>query len=223
MLIELVSIFNFDTINILVGLVLLLNLFYFFIVFKSNRVENKKIYLIHLFSIIMWMFSLMLFRYTKVGNSFIPVMLLYFFPILVPSTFFYLMLRFKSDVFLKGRGILISLNTFFLLSSLVILRPMILGVKSGFSEKIILFNPHLLTYYNISLTSLFSLSFYLMYRIYTSENEEIIKKQIYFLFIGSLLTVLVSFTTNVFLPTFGYFDLNWVGQVSVIFLTSFTF
>jgi signal transduction histidine kinase len=44
------------------------------------------------------------------------------------------------------------------------------------------------------------------------------KKQANLLLVGSLVTFVISGITNVFLPLIGFFNFNWFGQVSVIFL-----
>ena len=49
------------------------------------------------------------------------------------------------------------------------------------------------------------------------KSQGVIKQQLEYIFIGSFLTATISCVTNLFMPTFGCFFLNWMGQASTIF------
>lgn len=87
---------------------------------------------------------------------------------------------------------------------------------SGFTEfgvkRIVEFGP-LYSLYSIILLVFFTVSFFLSFRGYKKEQDLLRKNQFKYVFLGILITVFGGLVTNLILPTFGNFDLYWIGPV----------
>jgi signal transduction histidine kinase len=68
---------------------------------------------------------------------------------------------------------------------------------------------------------IFNLAFYRLIIKY-AKNSGIQKKQVLFIILGTTLSTYPAFITNLMLPWFGIFTLNWLGQIFTMFLTIFT-
>lgn len=75
--------------------------------------------------------------------------------------------------------------------------------------------------YVVYILGYFLYAFYRLFHKYFGAKHEGHKKQIILLLAGYMLTAFTAFVTNLLLPWFGVFTLNWVGQVSGVFMVSF--
>ncbi len=85
------------------------------------------------------------------------------------------------------------------------------------SEPIIIFNKIPYYWYLLYISLSFLSGFYLLYGRYKSalkDGDEKNKVLIFFVTSGIMVPAIISVITNLLLPYFGYFDLNWVGQLS---------
>jgi signal transduction histidine kinase len=99
----------------------------------------------------------------------------------------------------------------------------IFEIHGEYSSRIITYNffPNIL--YSFLLVTNFVIALYsikLWGRVTTEYKEQ---QQSKLIFRGSLLSTIIPAITNVFLPSLGIHKFNWLGPVSVLFLTSFTF
>jgi signal transduction histidine kinase len=216
----LLDIFLFDYKNLLMSFALLINFILFLITLKGNK--NYR-YALHVFSVVGWVFAMQIFRYSSDLNTlrFIGIVL-YFFGLYIPFTFLLFLLEYKKELFKEFQKYKIYIKFLFLLyffqSLFIILN--VNYVKN--SEHIIVFNKFVYTYYLLLVNLFFFFAFYLIY-IWIKKTVGVDKSQAKIIFYGSLMTVTISFFSNVLLPTFNVFTFNWIGQVSSIFLTSCVF
>ncbi len=84
-------------------------------------------------------------------------------------------------------------------------------------EPIIIFNFTPYIFYVLAINFPFLFGFYLLYKEYKKADvlkDESKKVLLFFLAVGVIIPAVISVFTNLLLPFFGYFNLNWVGQLS---------
>jgi signal transduction histidine kinase len=64
----------------------------------------------------------------------------------------------------------------------------------------------------------FNLAFYRLSKKRKDSKDPVERIQLTYVLLGYMSSGLISFTTNLILPSFGIFVLNWVGQVSTLFM-----
>jgi signal transduction histidine kinase len=70
-----------------------------------------------------------------------------------------------------------------------------------------------------SLYFLIAFSVLIVTYLKSKENEE--RSQLIYIFWGTFITASVSMVTNLLMPFFGYFDLNWLGQATSVSMIAF--
>jgi signal transduction histidine kinase len=96
----------------------------------------------------------------------------------------------------------------------------ILGL--GGEENIIIFNNTLHWIYGAYINAYFLYVYANFFRVFKS-TKGLAKKQIIFVFIGTLTSTIIGVTTNLTLPLQGNFDYNWLGQVTIIIMVAVIF
>ena len=89
-------------------------------------------------------------------------------------------------------------------------------------EKEIIFNRLFYTLYVLYINIYFGWNYVILIKKYF-KSSGIIKTQLAYIIIGTLVSTLIGLTTNLLLPTFGIFALNWVGQIGIIVLLTTIF
>ena len=89
-------------------------------------------------------------------------------------------------------------------------------------EKEIIFNKLNYFLYVLYINIYFGWNYAVLIRKYF-KSSGIIKTQLAYIIIGTLVSTLIGLTTNLLLPTFGIFALNWVGQVGIIVMLTTIF
>ena len=95
------------------------------------------------------------------------------------------------------------------------------NIISG-KEKEIIFNKSTYTLYSLYINIYFGWNYVVLIKKYF-KSSGIVKTQLAYIIIGTLVSTIVGVTTNLLLPTFGIFALNWVGQVGLIVMLTTIF
>jgi signal transduction histidine kinase len=109
---------------------------------------------------------------------------------------------------------------FFSLYPNLLIKDVILGL--GGEENIIIFNNTLHWIYGAYINAYFLYVYANFFRVFKS-TKGLAKKQIIFVFIGTLTSTIIGVTTNLTLPLQGNFDYNWLGQVTIIIMVAVIF
>lgn len=206
-----------DLQNAFVILSLAINITLFLVVyFRVPHTKTNITFEATIFAIVGWCLSMFLFRATPILNAIILAKLLYLFPIFIPIGFFLFGLYFPNfkvrKLILAELVILCLLLSFLTLFSNGIINSISL---SGNNEKIIHFGWAYLVYL-IYIPVAFTASFVVLY-LKMSSASPLVKNQIRFFLTGLIVASLPAMLTNLILPTYGYFDFNWLGQVFTTF------
>ena len=214
----------FDLINIFLILTGICNAFLGFLIFtKSGRSLTNKIYILNIIFIIWWITGMFAYR-TFSENLIEWTQFLYIAPTGIASTFLYFTYFFPTQEKNRlglGKKILIGAPNLFIVFLILIPGVIIKNVifHPDGSESIIIFGEYYWLY-AVYIMSYFSLGLMrLFYKMQHSENK-IEKRQILLLLIGYLIASNSAMVTNLILPWFGYFTLNWIGQIFTIFMVS---
>ncbi|MFC1721066.1 ATP-binding protein [Patescibacteria group bacterium] len=201
------------TINFVLGLLLLIS-------GSINR--TNLVYAVNVATIIGWAVSMVVFRFAAQEYIFLTTQALYISASLIASSFLYFCYIFPDNEKVPRKVL-----SFILLFNFAII---FLIVTDGLVIKDVIVNPHgenTITFgsvyivYVLYILSNFLFGFYKLFRKFTASVEQLKKTQIVYLLIGYVLSANIAFATNLILPWFGYFDLNWLGQTSTILMVMF--
>ena len=78
-------------------------------------------------------------------------------------------------------------------------------------EKEIIFNKSTYALYSLYINIYFGWNYVVLIKKYF-KSSGIIKTQLTYIIVGTLVSTIVGVTTNLLLPTFGIFALNWSGK-----------
>jgi len=224
----------FDFINITIILSSILNIFllYFLLGKIKYKVTSFREFLLSVLVTLGWCISMLIFRNISLDSAYLVFFtkILYFFPVFIP--YFYILFIYYFP-YKKNN---IKLNSYLFIPPLVISLILIFTDTIIFSvekiinsEKIITFNYLYFYLYIPYILFYFLLCFYIGYINIKNLNISIEKKQLQYILGGILISANISLFTNLILPSFGYFDLNWFGQFSnviyiiLVFITLFRY
>ena len=162
-----------------------------------------------------------LFRLSEPDNALFFCRLLYVAATFTVSPFLYFTLIFFSDK-RKGKFIPLILTPQIILIGLVVFSDKIIqGVQVNVVDENIISFGSLYCLYAIFFISYFSIGFIKLYQSFCAlRGQE--KAQVKYVFWGYFVAANVAMLTNLILPWFGFFELNWLGQVVTLFLMTFT-
>lgn len=203
-----------DIINFFVLLSFLLNLVFAFVIhFRSSRSKANILFELLVYAVSGWCFAMFFYRQSSLPISIFWAKVLYFFPTYIPACFLLFSLYFTNVSVKKSvayaiiiLNILISMLS--LLPNTIVKDVIIIPGR----EKIIVFGWAYFLY-TIYIPALFIASYCVLLSGYF-KTISLVKSQIRYIFIGSLFSSSIAMFTNLILPTFGIYDLNWAGQVS---------
>ena len=209
-----------DPINISLIIVGILNAAYGLIVLRSNTksLSNRTFFAVVL-AVIGWTIGMVGVRafateeYVKISAH-----LLYLSPATIPYLFIYFAYAFpdKKHFFSKK---LILLNTlpylyilFITLAPNVFIKEVIILPNE---ENRIVFNQIHHFFYIAYVMGSFSWAYAVLIRKYIKATDGL-KVQLRFILLGTMLSTGIAVSTNLVPPFFDFFQLNWVGQISVV-------
>lgn len=209
----------FDLVNILLLITFAFNLFLsLFVHFRSSRNKSTTFFEFAIFAIAFWVLAMSLYRSADLSNNEFLARILYFAASFTAPFFLLFSLYFPSE---KPKSfILVGILCWTLFIAGLCLIPTVIikniQVIPG-QEKVITFGWGY-PFYVIHISSFF-ISFYvnMIFKFLKFRDQPSIKLQIQYVLLSTTLVSSLAMITNLFLPTFGNFTYNWVGQVLTTF------
>jgi signal transduction histidine kinase len=171
-----------------------------------------------IFGIVGWCLSMFFYRLAPdILSTLFWVKMLYLFPTFIPAGFILFGLLFPN--YKLNKWIFGAICLFNLLMAVLSVWPrtVITGIEiPKIGEKIIYFGWAYYYLYLFYIPSLFTLSYIVLFRKYRHETP-LVRQQILYVLLGLTGASIVGMSSNLILPTFNYFKLNWLGQVTLFF------
>ncbi|MBU0618830.1 hypothetical protein KKD62_01190 [Patescibacteria group bacterium] len=182
--------------------------------FRGGRKKAHLAFEFTILGILGWCVTMFFYRMSSPESAVFWARWLYFFPTFIPTGFVVFGLLFPNHKLNKKIFVLIVLAN--LIMAWLTLQPgaVVIGVRFSLGEKIINFGWAYYYGYIIYIPVLFSLSYLVLFKKYRRESA-IIRQQILYIILGLTGSSTIGITTNLILPTFGFFELNWLGQVTL--------
>lgn len=208
-----------DFISILVFTSLVLNILLGMVFY--SRAPRKKAYFAFeftIFGIIGWCLSMFFYREAPdIFTTLFWVKMLYLFPTFIPAGFILFGILFPNYKLNKLYFIFIVLLNLLMGFLCLWPRAVITGVAiPPTGEKIIYFGWAYYYLYLFYIPLLFMLSYLILFKKFRHETP-LVRQQILYVLMGLTGASTFGITSNLILPTFGYFKLNWLGQVTLFF------
>ncbi len=198
--------------NIVLGILLLKQ--------KGKSILNV-LYLLNIASIVWWIVAIVIYRNTyDIKLLEIATINLYIAPSVIASTFLIFSLYFPFKQFKNITRYSIYIFCMNMGLMFLIIHPglIIANIHTSIGqEHVIEFGPIYFVYV-IYICGFFGAGMYILLRRYLRTNEPTKRRQIASLLLGYFLATSLALVTNLLLPWFGYFDLNWLGQVFTVFM-----
>lgn len=184
---------------------------------RSAKTKANITFEITAFGITAWCLAMIFYRVSDLASSIIWAKLLYFFPAFIPTGFLIFGLLFPKH---RVRGIailaIVTLNliiAFLTLSGGGVIKNILLN--PGYEKKIV-FGWAYYWLYIFYIPGFFTASYIVLFRKYLKEGP-LVRMQILYILLGMTAASMPAMITNLNLPTFGYFELNWLGQLFTVF------
>lgn len=217
------TMFELDFRNIIVLISLAIHASLLWVLYRyARKTHSGRAYSVAILAIVGWIFPMFLFRMHLFGETLLWARMLYIMASLTSTTFLFFTFIFPDNKRpAQWIQILLLLENLFIV--FICLHPtwMIRGIKfvQG-KEDIILWGP-LYFVYSSHISLFFLAGFIILFKKWHRETG-LAKKQIIYILGGYFLGANLAMTTNLILPWFGYFELNWLGQFFSTLVAAFT-
>ncbi len=187
---------------------------------RSAKTKANITFEITAFGITAWCLAMIFFRASDASSSIIWAKLLYFFPVFIPTAFLLFGLFFPkrkvSGVVMLAIIVLNIIMAVVTLSDGGVIKEIV--VNPGFEKKII-FGWAYYWLYIFYIPGFFIASYIVLFRKFFKESR-LVRIQILYILVGMTAASTPAMITNLNLPTLGYFELNWIGQLFTVFWIS---
>lgn len=216
----------FDTPNTLIILASCANFFFVLLVLLGNKHGVNKstgFFIGGASSVVLWSVSMLFFRNVDTSAQLaLYGRILYATATLIPLFFVLFTVSFnKQEKIELNKILLISFPAFCVVVTSLVTGFLIEGVVDANPEPIVNFNFWLQIVYIVYHATYFLAAFIILFRAHMGTNDDAIKNQLRYIFVGTFITASVSMVTNLLLPLFGFFDLNWLGQAMSVVMIAF--
>jgi len=215
---------SIDLINLVLILVIGLNLMFSLLVLSRNTKNTTNVaFFIATLGVNFWNISMLAFRGSQDQEIAAYIArFLYFFASTIPFLFLYFIHIYPNSNYVLKTWQKYILPIPFLIIALLTFIPdfLIRGViLNETTEPVILFNllPHIV--YVVYIVAMFSWSFMALINKYI-KTFGTGRKQLIFIWIGTFITASIGMVTNLIMPLFGNFTLNWFGQIGTVFMVA---
>ncbi len=192
------------------------------ILFSSQKESHTKTYSLVSLTTLLWIWSMVFYRLSTPDTIVFWTRTLYASASLIASSFlFYTYLFPSKDRFPLSKQLIIAVPNAVIILMVIFGDSIISGasVREGTENSIRFGSLYFL--YVIYILTFFNYAFYRLFAKYKSSSDDLQKRQVVFFFIGYFISATIAFATNLILPWFGYFGLNWLGQVSTVLIVTF--
>uniref|UniRef100_A0A7C5USZ0 histidine kinase n=1 Tax=candidate division CPR3 bacterium TaxID=2268181 RepID=A0A7C5USZ0_UNCC3 len=171
----------------------------------------------------LWCITMFLYRWSEDFSVFWARML-YLAACFIPSSFTLFALSFPNGRVGKKTLFAIFLPNLLIATFCICDKCLISDViKPAIGEKVITFRNPFYLFYLFYIPAFFSIAFFLLFKKFRVKSGYE-KAQLKYILMGSLLSANISMITNLLLPTFDIFALNWTGQLTTtIWIASVTY
>lgn len=213
--------FNLDIRNILVLIVTILNFTIGYLIYFRNKKNTTNLnFFLFTLTVGFWGASMFFFRSsTSVNSAEFFSRELYFWASLIPLSFIYFIYFFPEGGYLLKKWQKFLLPIPAVAAAFMALCPGVLVLTINFingGETAVIFNKAYYVAYIIYMVAYFNYAYFLLFRKFFNQQKGAQRSQIGYVIIGTLLTTLIGTVTNLLAPFWGYFELNWFGQVGLI-------
>lgn len=215
-----------DVINILIAAIAVINTLYGLTVFSRNRrnTTNQAFFFLTI-AVSLWGISMLFLRSaTDEMTAIWSARALYTTAAFIPFASVYFATLFPSErrsLSFVEKGViplpLIAILTFTLLPNFGLITAVTLA--SG-AEPQIHFNLFLHTLYLLYIIGYFTWVYFILFTKFF-KAKKILKIQLAYILTGTLTTTGIAVVTNLVLPYFGIFSLNWFGQIGILAMITF--
>jgi signal transduction histidine kinase len=193
--------------------------------FRSKSKRSDALFTMLAVCISAWIFARVVFELiTTSADSYIWAEILYFTASLIPLVFVLYAYSFHEDKLTVPQGMIAALFLPFLINAVIIFIP-------GVLIKTVAYTPlegHIIEFgrgyyfYVVFIIAYFAWGSMLLFDKYQVSTPQV-KLQLSYLFWATVITLIVSVTTNLILPAFGFFRLFWLGPILTVVMTMFSF
>lgn len=208
---------DYITVTLLVVTAIILGLG--FAVISDSREKLNRLYFLNILTIIGWAVTMMFYRLSSEEAVLFWARFLYVAASLIASNFLYFTYVFPkyARVSIRTKALIFVPNVIIILLCLVGNMMISAAQVNTAGENYIYWGP-LYPLYVVYILFYFNWAFYRLIKKRSLAADKTEKVQLSFVLIGYMSSGFVSFVTNLILPSFGYFGLNWVGQVSTVLM-----
>lgn len=212
--------FNFDIINILLLLIVVINTVYGLVIYSLNRrSQTNFLFFLLTVAVSLWGVGMAGFRgFSDPDISEQFARFLYLTAAIIPFSFIYFVYTFPKEKFSFSGFHKKFLPILFVIVAFLAIKKgaLILGVViNSNTENEIIFNAKIHFLYAVYIIGYFLWSYILLFRKYFN-TKGILHRQIAYTLVGTLVATSIAVVTNLIMPMFGYFSLNWLGQIGVV-------
>lgn len=215
---------TWDVINFFLATTALLNFFLGILVLANGvRQRLNLIYTGNVIAIIAWVMAMVFYRSAPQESALFWCTILYIAPTIVASSFLYFTYIFPSQQVTSLRFqqvLIISANIGIII--ITVLPGFLIqevNIRPGLEKEIIFTSQYI--WYFLYISFLFSYGFLRLFHRYRN-SKDIERRRIFFFLTGYAIAANLAFVTNLILPWFGFFSLNWLGQVLTVIMVGFT-
>ncbi|PIT91396.1 hypothetical protein COU17_00190 [Candidatus Kaiserbacteria bacterium CG10_big_fil_rev_8_21_14_0_10_49_17] len=218
-----------DIINILLTSIIVLNIFLALAVFfqrTSHSAPANRTFTLIVVAIVTWSAGIIYYRYLQDVEHLLALTRLHHIAALfIPVFFLHFVTQYVREIvsvtriiplLAYGSACALGLLTYFTASVVVAVSVPPVGEKVVvFGYGYLLYASHFLIFFSIALSLLFF--------AYLKSRNPAFRKRTLTLFLGVLIASSIGMVSNLILPWFGYFKINWLANFSTFFYVGFIF
>jgi signal transduction histidine kinase len=206
-----------DLINFFVFVAFLINIILSFTLQYNSKKSKSNLYFAFVgYAISGWCISMFMYRNVNADYVVFWAKMLYLFASFIPTMFFLFALSFPNKSFKLRTIFLVLLFNFIFGIAIFYKNWVIKGVDiPNDTERIIHFGWLYFCFYIFYTPIAFCLPFLILF-LKLRKYKSLVRFQLIYIIFGSTVTSSIGMFSNLVLPTFAYFQLNWMGQVSTI-------
>jgi len=215
---------NFDLESGLLLVAGMINLLFGVLLFvKQKRNQSDIFFSLIAVSVSLWAFARTFFEITRV-ESYISLWatIMYVTASFIPVFFIFFAMSFhqkEGERLSAGKILAVLLGTLFATVITILPNYVIKDIIQIGDNRVIIFGQGYI-YYAIYIVLYFLTGFAVLFKKFVNSSG-VVRTQIVYIFLGTSVASAIGVTTNLVLPSFGYFDLFWLGPVSTIIMVIF--
>ncbi len=188
-------------------------------VIKNSKERLNKAYSLNILTIIGWGLAMIFYRMSTPDSIVFWSKLLYISASLIASNFLYFTYVFPtySTISFKKKT-LIFLPNIILIILIFFGSSIIEGARVMIGSENNIYWGHVYFVYVIYILFYFNFAFLRLYKKVKITEDKTERLQLIYVLLGYVSSGIISFVSNLILPSFGIFTINWLGQISTILM-----